>query len=203
MKAKLKDLKPDPKNANKHSEFGMNLLEQSLRHMGAGRSILISKDNVVIGGNGVYETAGAIGLEDVEIVESDGSKLIAVRRTDVKSGTPEFYNLALSDNVIPKKNIVLDAEVLNAIVEEVPATAHWVDLALDEPKSRQGNIDNADSVKLTFEFGPRQAADVQQALKISRKVFAKKIEKTPNRQSDALYFIIQDFLSKHRNIKTD
>ncbi len=115
---KVKDLIPDKRNANKHSEFGMQQLEKGLRQNGLGRSILISSDNEIIAGNGVTETAGSIGIDDVQIVDSDGSKIIAVRRTDIKSGTKEFYQMALSDNIIAKDNIVMDAEVQDAICED-------------------------------------------------------------------------------------
>lgn len=42
---KIDELKFDDKNFNKHTEYGMSLLEKSLRENGAGRSILIDKDN--------------------------------------------------------------------------------------------------------------------------------------------------------------
>ena len=115
---KLKDLIPDDRNANKHSPEGMERLKKGLKENGAGRSILISSDNKIIAGNGVTEGAGVVGIEDVQIIDSDGTKVIAVRRTDIKSGTREFYNMALSDNIIAKENIVMDAEVVDAICEE-------------------------------------------------------------------------------------
>lgn len=61
----------------------MSLLEKSLQEFGAGRSILIDKNNNIIAGNGIVEAAGQIGLEDVEIVETTGEKIIAVKRTDI------------------------------------------------------------------------------------------------------------------------
>lgn len=116
--SKLSELIPDKRNANKHSEYGMAQLEKGIRQSGLGRSIVISSDNVIACGNGVTETAGAIGIEDVQIVDSDGTKIIAVRRTDIKSGTKEFYQMALSDNIIAKENIVMDAEIQDAICED-------------------------------------------------------------------------------------
>lgn len=115
---KLSDLIPDKRNANKHSEHGMAMLEKGLRKNGLGRSILISADNEIIAGNGVTETAGSIGIEKVRVIETDGTEVIAVKRNDIKSGTKEFYEMALSDNIIAKENIVMDAEVVDAICEE-------------------------------------------------------------------------------------
>ena len=62
--AKISDLVFDDKNFNKHTEFGMSLIEKSIRNNGAGRSILIDKNNRIIAGNGVTEIAGQIGLEE-------------------------------------------------------------------------------------------------------------------------------------------
>ena len=115
---KISDLKFDKRNANKHSEYGMQRLEKSINKIGLGRSILISDDNEIIAGNGVTESAINAGIEKVKIVETDGTEIIAVKRTDIKSGTKEFYEMALSDNIIAKENIVMDAEVTNAICEE-------------------------------------------------------------------------------------
>lgn len=115
---KISELIPDKKNANKHSEYGTQQLEKGLRQNGLDRSILISADNEIIAGNGVTETAGAIGIEKVRVIETDGTEIIAVKRTDIKSGTKEFYSMALSDNIIAKENIVMDAEVVDAICEE-------------------------------------------------------------------------------------
>jgi hypothetical protein len=47
----IRDLTPDPRNANKGSERGTGMLEHSLRSYGAGRSILADKHGVIIAGN--------------------------------------------------------------------------------------------------------------------------------------------------------
>ena len=65
---KIDELKFDDKNFNKHTEFGMGLLEKSLRENGAGRSILIDKDNNIIAGNGIIEAAGSVGLENIKVL---------------------------------------------------------------------------------------------------------------------------------------
>lgn len=113
--ANISDLKFDDKNFNQHTEYGMSLLEKSLRENGAGRSILIDKNNRIIGGNGVVEAAGNIGLEDVQIVESDGKKIIAVKRTDIDLDSKEGRELALADNA----TAVADLEWDKGNIEEV------------------------------------------------------------------------------------
>lgn len=86
---KLADLTPDAKNANRGTERGGQMVEDSLRTYGAGRSILIDKHGVIIAGNKTAEHAGSIGFEDVIIVPTDGTKLVAVQRTDLDLATDQ------------------------------------------------------------------------------------------------------------------
>ena len=109
---KIKDLIPDDKNYNTGNEFGNSLIEKSLRNLGAGRSILIDKNNRIIAGNKTIENAVAIGLEDMQIVESDGTKIIAVKRTDIDLDSKKGRELALADNASAKANIVWNHENL-------------------------------------------------------------------------------------------
>ena len=73
---------PDPENAREHPERNKTLIRQSLEEIGAGRSILISGDNTIIAGNGVYEQAQKLGLT-IREVEAGPDELIAVKRNDL------------------------------------------------------------------------------------------------------------------------
>lgn len=95
----LSELEQDRANANKGSERGQQLLETSFRQYGAGRSILIDKKGRIIAGNKSAEQAMNIGMEDVVVVQSDGTKLIAVQRTDLDLYEDEAARkLAYMDN---------------------------------------------------------------------------------------------------------
>lgn len=59
------------------------MIENSLRNFGAGRSILLDQNGKIIAGNKTVENAGAIGLEDVLVVQTDRNKLVAVQRMDL------------------------------------------------------------------------------------------------------------------------
>lgn len=118
---KISDLIPDTKNFNLHSTYGTALVEKSLRKFGMGRSILIDKNNRIIAGNATVEGAAGIGIEDLQIVESDGKRIIAVKRTDIDLDTPQGRELALADNASAKANIVFDAELVVAELTEVVA----------------------------------------------------------------------------------
>jgi hypothetical protein len=115
MKVKAKDLIHDDKNFNKGSEVGAELIKKSFEKFGAGRSILLDKNNRIIAGNKSVEFSG---IDDVQIVESDGTRIIAVKRTDIDLDTPLGREMALADNASAKANIVFDAELIEAELGE-------------------------------------------------------------------------------------
>ena len=147
--AKLKDLVFDNKNFNKHTEFGMSLIEKSLRNNGAGRSILIDKNNRIIAGNGVTEVAGQIGLDDVQIVETDGTKIIAVKRTDIDLDTKQGREMALADNATGAADLQWDAEAIADVESEFDIDASDWGVVLDDEEENAQNVEddnfNADS----------------------------------------------------------
>lgn len=126
---------PDDKNFNKGTEYGQKLLEDSLREFGAGRSILIDKNNRIIAGNKTVENAGQIGMNDVIIVETDGTKLVAVKRTDIDLDTQKGRKMALADNSIGKVDLSWDEELLAAVAEDMNFDPHdWgVDIGVELP----------------------------------------------------------------------
>lgn len=136
----IKDLKFDDKNFNKHTEFGMSLLEKSLRENGAGRSILLDKDNNIIAGNGIVESAGQIGLENVRIVETTGDELIAVKRTDISLNSEQGRKMALADNATAKADIEWDEENLKSEFDE-QELKDWGVVGLDWDE-KQVNLDD-------------------------------------------------------------
>ena len=126
--ANISDLKFDDKNFNKHTEFGMSLVEKSLRENGAGRSILLDKDNNIIAGNGVIEAAGNIGLENVKIVETTGDEIVAVKRTDISLKSRKGREMALADNATAKVDIDWDEDNLRSEFDDELLRDWGVDL---------------------------------------------------------------------------
>lgn len=153
--ATIKDLKFDDKNFNKHTARGMGLIEKSLRENGAGRSILLDKDNNIIAGNGVIETAGQIGLEKVKIVETTGDEIVAVKRTDISLNSKKGREMALADNATASVDLEWDFE--NIINEIGPETAKdWgVDefkTGLDSEKQIENREPTITSSFITFDY---------------------------------------------------
>ena len=140
---KLSDLIPDDKNFNKGSEYGNGLIEKSFSKFGAGRSILIDKNNRIIAGNKSVENAMSIGLDDVQIVESDGKRIIAVKRMDIDLDTPQGREMALADNASAKANIVFDAELIEAELGEATAVEWGIEVA-DKLEAEEDDFDVPD-----------------------------------------------------------
>lgn len=123
---KVHDLIQDDRNLNKGTERGQQLIEKSLRQFGAGRSILVDKNNRIIAGNKTHANAEAAGIDDAVIVETDGTKLVVVKRTDIDLDTKQGREMALADNASVKVDLDWDTDALNSVAEDFEInTEEW------------------------------------------------------------------------------
>ena len=90
-------IKFDKRNYRKHNDRNKELIKKSLEECGAGRSIVIDNDDEIIAGNGIYEQARALNIP-VKVVETDGSELVVVKRTDLSTDDEKRKKLAVMDN---------------------------------------------------------------------------------------------------------
>lgn len=154
----ISDLKFDDKNFNEHTEKGMGLLEKSLQKFGAGRSILIDKNNNIIAGNGVVEAAGNIGLENMQIVETVGDKIVAVKRTDIDLNTKKGREMAMADNAISQVNLEWNQGTVAAVSDEFGIdTDDWgLDFAkkksIKDEKDLENNAPSIVTSFITFDY---------------------------------------------------
>ena len=109
-------LKIDPKNANKGTDRGREFVKQSLKDLGAGRSILATGDDTIIAGNKTWEAAQDLKIP-TKIVETDGTELIVVKRTDLQSGDAEAIDLGLRDNRASELGLQWDQDNLQEIYD--------------------------------------------------------------------------------------
>lgn len=114
----IEELKFDNKNFNKHTEFGMSLLEKSLRQNGAGRSILVDKDNNIIAGNGIVEAAQNAGITKTKVIEVQGDELVVVKRTDLALDSKQGREMALADNATAAADLSWDYEQLEQAAKD-------------------------------------------------------------------------------------
>ena len=114
----IDDLIQDDHNFNKGTEEGARLIERSFKDYGAGRSVLIDKNNRIIAGNKSQKGAKGAGIKKVRVIETDGTELIAVKRTDIDIDSAEGRRLALADNATTQANLVFDHQELEACMLE-------------------------------------------------------------------------------------
>lgn len=87
----------DKRNYRKHNARNKDLINKSLKECGAGRSIVIDNEDNIIAGNGIYEQAQKLGLK-TKVIETDGSELVVVKRTDLQTDDEKRKQLAVMDN---------------------------------------------------------------------------------------------------------
>jgi hypothetical protein len=115
---KITVLKKDKRNANRGNDQGKELIAKSFKNLGAGRSVLADKNMNLIAGNQSLDGAKAAGIKEVIIVETDGSQLVVVKRTDIDIDSKKGRELALADNITAKTNIEFDEEVVQGLADE-------------------------------------------------------------------------------------
>lgn len=182
------NLKFDKRNYRKHNEKNKKLIRKSLEECGTGRSIIVDSNDEIIAGNGVYEQAKAMNIP-VKVVETDGTELIAVKRTDLKTSDEKRTKLAILDNStadssemdyallqkdfelvdlmnmgIDAVNLNIDADASNTdIFENLPDEIAGENLEADELEEIKGD-DSTATERVVITFRPNQKADVEQLL---------------------------------------
>lgn len=67
----ISQLVPDDHNFNRGTEEGAKLMQKSFTELGAGRSILLDRDNRIIAGNKSQKAASEAGITRVRINEAE------------------------------------------------------------------------------------------------------------------------------------
>lgn len=139
-------IKFDKRNYRKHNERNKELIRKSLEECGAGRSIVIDNDDEIIAGNGIYEQAQALNIP-VKVIETNGSELVVVKRTDLKTDDEKRKKLAVMDNSTSDSS-EFDIELLS-VDFEVPELK---DMGIDVPEIKEKELkDISDELKEEYE----------------------------------------------------
>lgn len=115
----IEALQQDDKNFNKGTKKGRKLIDKSIRKFGAGRSILLDKNNRIIAGNKTQELAREAGIKKVIVIDAKPDELVAVRRGDVDLDSEKGREMALADNATQAANLDWDDEALARAQEEI------------------------------------------------------------------------------------
>jgi len=151
MLKSITDLVPDNKNANRGTARGRKAVRDSRQKLGAGRSIVVDRNGRIIAGNKTAEGAKAAGLENVIAVETDGSQLVAVIRTDLDLDDPKARELAIADNRTAELGLEWDGPVLKDLAADLDLKPYFTDEELKEllppdPQQEQQNEEDTASL---------------------------------------------------------
>lgn len=114
----IRDVRPQRRNANLHTQRGLGLLEDSIQKDGWIGAITVAADGETFDGSARVEVGAGAGFEDAIVVESDGTKPVIVKRTDIESADdPKAQRLGIAANRVAQVDLSWDAEVLAELAD--------------------------------------------------------------------------------------
>jgi hypothetical protein len=179
---KISQLKPQRRNANRHTQRGMKSLEESIQRDGWIGAVTVAANDETFDGSARLETSVATGFEDAIVVETDGTRPVVVRRTDIPTADDErAVRLGLAANRVAELNLSWEPEVL----AELSGTGALEGLFYDEEIDRiLANLPGADDwsnaigglpdgdkspfQQMTFTLSNDQTEQVQRAIDKAR-----------------------------------
>ena len=126
MSIKIKHIIQDHKNFNRHTDKGMEELKLSIEKVGVIESITVSSDDKIITGNARQKKIVEVLGEDIEpiVIETDGTRPVVLKRTDIQSNTKKYHEAALLANTTAIHNINLD----RGLIEEIAVEEYKIDI---------------------------------------------------------------------------
>lgn len=201
----IDSLQQDDKNFNKGTKKGRKLIDKSIRKFGAGRSILLDKNNRIIAGNKTQELAREAGIKKVIVIDAKPDELVAVRRGDVDLDSEKGREMALADNATGAANLDWDDEALARAQEEIgQSVEEWgVELPFLGDETKVSPDDYGDSFSLpdggkgnvetmSFTLSSEQAKFIKEQIKVSQYDDADTFGNT-NKNGNALYAIVKQW----------
>ena len=130
------------------------MVSESLAKYGAGRSIVVDKAGHVIAGNKTLQAAEG---REIVVVESDGSKLVVVQRTDLDINSKAARELAIADNRTAEVGLEWDVDILKSL--DLDLKQFWTETELRKLVGDEKEIE-----------GPEPRIDQAEALLVKWKV---------------------------------
>ena len=119
--AKPPNFRPQRRNANRHTQRGLEALGKSIAEGGFIGAITAAADGEIFDGSARIETVQKdFAHAEPIVVDSDGSRPVIVRRTDIPTAdAPLAKKLAIAANRIAAIDLEWDPEILAEINEEI------------------------------------------------------------------------------------
>ncbi len=138
----------DDRNFNIGNEKGDALIQKSIDEFGAGRSILLDKNDRIIAGNKTQQKFKERGGKKIIVVETSGDELVAVKRTDIDLDSAKGREMALADNATAKANIVFDLPMIETVAQEFNIDPEKWNIKMPEI----GSDESGDQAQITQQF---------------------------------------------------
>lgn len=94
---KVAELKPDPQNTRKHNPRNTGIIAESMKEVGAARSVVTDANDVIRAGNATVSIAPGAGFEEGIEIETQGDRLVIHKRGDLKDER-KAKRLSIADN---------------------------------------------------------------------------------------------------------
>jgi hypothetical protein len=165
----IDELRPDDKNFNIGTPEGKKLIQKSLQKFGAGRSILLDKNNRIIAGNKTAQGYRDIGGSDVRVIDISPDELVALRRTDMDLDSPDGREMALADNQTSAVDYVPNLPLIATTCQEMAVDAmEWGVPAVEPEEASQVSFSAKKKYSIRIEFPYK--GKLKQAEKIINKL---------------------------------
>lgn len=133
--ADISTLIQDDLNFNKGTARGEEMLDYSIKAFGVGKGVLVDENNRIVAGNKTVQAAIKAGIKKIRIVETDGTELVAVKRTDVDLDTKKGREFALADNVVGNVNFDIDYSKVREAMDKVEMHPEIWDVEMPKDKT--------------------------------------------------------------------
>ena len=143
---KLKDLKKPERNVRMHTDQQIKEFERSVTMFGQIRPIVVDENNVILAGNGLYDTLMKMGKEKADVYKVDN--LTENQKKKLMVADNKIFSLGV-DNL----------ETLNSFIEELRDD---LDIpGFDEDILRQMVSDAEEITEKISEYGTLDEAEIQ------------------------------------------
>jgi len=198
----VENLKPNPRNPNKHPEEQITKLAKLIQLHGWRLPITVSnRSGFIVAGHGRYLAAQRLGLKEVPIdtqdFKNDAEELAVLVSDNVVADLATFDDLMMGDILRELETLDVDMEAFTALdadkIAELTGDIEGVGL----PGLPDG--DKSEFQQMTFTLHDTQAEQVKAAMDISKAMGAFVDSPNENSNGNALARICETFITQNGN----
>lgn len=196
----IKDLKQDKRNYRKHNQQNLDLIKKSVSEVGLGRSVVIDNENEIVCGNGLVSTLDK--NTPIKVIETDGTELVVVKRTDLNTNDEKRKQLAIMDNSTSDSS-EFDLDMLQADFDVEQLQDWGLDdfVGLEDCETDMPELNNGDKPpfqQITFTLADKQAELIKEAISKVKKTGKYNYVETFNNENtngNAIYCIVEEWFN--------